>query len=45
MMKQMIRAILETYLKVINNFLDFIGFIFNTEMPNLELRKWIDERL
>ncbi len=44
-MKQMIRAILQMYLKIINSFLDFIGFIYNTEMPHLYLRKWIDERL
>ena len=45
MMKQIIKAILETQLKIINSFLNFIGYIFGVNIPTLRLRKWIDERL
>ena len=43
--KKSIRIVLEILLYIINNFIDFVGYIYNRNLPNLHLRVWIDERL
>ena len=45
LIKKSIRTVLEFYLCMMNNFFNFIGYIYSIDFPRLRLRKWIDERL
>ena len=43
--KKVIRTVLEILLCTINNFIGFISYIYNRELPGLCLKDWINERL
>lgn len=45
LIKESIRTVLEFYLCMMNKFLNFIEYIYNINLPRLQLREWIDERL